>query len=74
MFIHTSDRHLLIDAPSPSPTPFPIVAPAAEHPRRARHFYPGRIAARIFTLIGAAAAVYAAALVGLFFHSGIIAL
>jgi hypothetical protein len=46
---------------------------ARQLPRR-KKTYPLRILARVFAVIGMAAAVYATTLVGLFFQSGIIAL
>ena len=67
MFIRTLDQRLL------QKKRFVLKsAPIPQHARQRHRIYPLRILARVFTVIGLAAAVYAAALVGLFFHSGII--
>lgn len=69
MFIRTLDQRLSSQASSVS-KPVQI---AALKPKR-RKYYPMRILARVFAIIGMATAVYATTLVGIFVNSGIIAL
>ena len=69
MFIRALDQRLASSGQSICKA----VKVASVVPRR-RKIYPLRFLARIFTVIGMATAVYATTLVGLFFHSGIIAL
>ncbi len=62
MFIRSSDRDLLLK-----------VDTVKAHPMRVRHYYPMRIAARVFAFLGLATVVYTVALIGMFFQSGIVA-
>ncbi|MEL0107642.1 MAG: hypothetical protein ACO3MW_07005 [Rhodospirillales bacterium] len=68
MFIRTLDQRLSSQAPFVSKA-----AQVVPSTTRRRHYYPLRILARAFTVIGVATAVYATALISLSFHSGIIA-
>jgi len=73
MYIRTQDQHLH-DQHLSTNNRLAVTSTQTRDVRRAPKIYPLRIIARIFTIIGMATAVYATALVGLFFQSGIIAL